>query len=625
MNRRGLLQRAGALPLLALLNPFRAALVRPAAVVPRVRPSDRAWPSPAQWGTLNRDVGGRLISVQSPFAACASAPNGAACRDAIQELHNPYFLGDQPGATQTSGWLDAWTSTPSTYAVAASDTADVAAAVNFAREHHLRLVIKGGGHSYQGTSNAADSLLIWTRAMNRIVLHDAFVAQGCAGVATPQPAVTVGAGALWMHVYEAVTTQAGRYVQGGGCATVGVAGLIHSGGFGSFSKNYGLAAAGLLEAEIVTADGAARIANACTNPDLFWGIKGGGGGSLGVITALTLKTHDLPSDFGVAFMTIRAASDTAFRRLIGEFIRVYRDRLFNPHWGESVALRANNTLAISMVSQGLSAPQSQDAWRPFLDWVAASPQEFTLASAPVIASIPAQHWWDADYLRAHAPGAVKTDDRPGVPNRNVWWAGDQGQVGWFLHGFDSAWLPASLLDPPQRERLADALFAATRYWSVELHFNKGLAGAPPEAVAAARDAATNPAVLTAFAIAIIAGAGPPAFPDLPGRAPDLAAGRRDALAIREAMGQLREVVPDTGSYVSESNFFARDWQRAFWGANYPRLQAVKATYDPAGLFFVHHGVGSEHWSADGFTPVAGRSSRPTIRGSRTVDQLHGDG
>ena len=114
MNRRGLLQRAGALPLLALLNPFRAALVRPAAVVPRVRPSDRAWPSPAQWGTLNRDVGGRLISVQSPFAACASAPNGAACRDAIQELHNPYFLGDQPGATQTSGWLDAWTSTPST-------------------------------------------------------------------------------------------------------------------------------------------------------------------------------------------------------------------------------------------------------------------------------------------------------------------------------------------------------------------------------------------------------------------------------------------------------------------------------------------------------------------------------
>src|SRR5207247_1270886 len=124
-----------------------------------------------------------------------------------------------------------------------SSTADVVAAVNFARENNLRLVVKGGGHSYQGTSNAADSLLIWTRAMNHIVLHDAFVGHGCSGAAAPQPAVAVEAGAMWVHAYDAVTTKAGRYVQGGGCTTVGVAGLIQSGGFGSFSKNYGIAAA----------------------------------------------------------------------------------------------------------------------------------------------------------------------------------------------------------------------------------------------------------------------------------------------------------------------------------------------------------------------------------------------
>ena len=56
-----------------------------------------------------------------------------------------------------------------------------------------------------------------------------------------------------------------------------------------------------------------------------------------------------------------------------------------------------------------------------------------------------------------------------------------------------------------------------------------------------------------------------------------------------------------GAYVSESNYFEADWQRAFWGANYPRLRAVKDKYDPGGLFFVHHGVGSEDWSADGFS------------------------
>ena len=85
--------------------------------------------------------------------------------------------------------------------------------------------------------------------------------------------MSLGAGVVWLHAYAAVA-KAGRYVQGGGCTTVGVAGLIQSGGFGTFSKRYGLAAAGLIEAEVVTADGTVRIANACTNPDLFWALEG---------------------------------------------------------------------------------------------------------------------------------------------------------------------------------------------------------------------------------------------------------------------------------------------------------------------------------------------------------------
>jgi FAD/FMN-containing dehydrogenase len=104
-------------------------------------------------------------------------------------------------------------------------------------------------------------------------------------------AVTVGAGAIWMHVYNEVTTRGGRYVQGGGCLTIGVAGFVQVGGFGSFSKNYGTAV-NLPEAEIVTADGAVRIANACTNADLFWALKGGGGGSFGVVTRITFRTHE---------------------------------------------------------------------------------------------------------------------------------------------------------------------------------------------------------------------------------------------------------------------------------------------------------------------------------------------
>jgi hypothetical protein len=138
---------------------------------------------------------------------------------------------------------------------------------------------KGGGHSYLGASNAPDSLLIWTRLLDQLTSHDAFTPEGCEADLAPQPAVTVGAGAIWMHTYNEVTTKGGRYVQGGGCGTVGVAGLVQGGGFGTYSKQFGIAGASLLEAEIVTADGVLRIANACREPDLFWALIGGGGGT----------------------------------------------------------------------------------------------------------------------------------------------------------------------------------------------------------------------------------------------------------------------------------------------------------------------------------------------------------
>ena len=596
---------AGSATLLPLLGSHVPA---PAVATPvrRVRPSDPAWPEPTLWEQLNQQVGGQLIKVPPLLEACASAQGSERCQEALRNLRNPYFIGEQPSGTQTSGWVDGWQSAQSAYAVAAKKTADVVAAVNFARTHNLRLVVKGGGHSYQGTSNAPDSLLVWTRPMDAITLHDAFLGKGCAGRQVPAPAVSVEAGARWMPVYNAVTTRAGRYVQGGGCATVGVAGLIQSGGFGSFSKHYGMVAASLLEAEVVTADGAVRIANACTNTDLFWALKGGGGGSLGVVTRLTLRTHEIPEFFGGVLGVIKASSDDAFRRLIARFTSFYAEALFNPRWGESVAFRPDNALVMTMVFHGLSQEQAEAVWKPFLDWVAASPQDFTMPLPDRILAMPARHWWDPAYLRKYLPETIIPDGRPGAPEDHVWWAGNAGEAGFFLHGYESAWLPATLLMKEQQARFNDALFEGTRHWRVSLHFNKGLAGAPASAVAAARNTAMNPAALNAFALTIIAGGGPPAYPGMPGPGPDMGKARRDAAAIANAIGVLRKLVPGAGSYVSEAGFFDPDWRRGYWGPNYKRLAAVKKKYDAEGLFFVHHGVGSEEWSADGFTRLAAR-------------------
>jgi FAD/FMN-containing dehydrogenase len=601
MKRRNLLDMVAALP---LLSGSFAALAKDAAAVAtrrksRVRPSDPQWPSAASWAKLKEDVGGRLIEPAALFGSCLTDSNGAACLDAHKNMCNPFWIGDQPAGTQVSGWLDAWTPVPSAYAVRVRSAADVAAGVNFARQHSLRLVVKGAGHSYLGTSNAPDSLLIWTRAMNDVWLHDAFVGQGCEGHIAPVPAVSAGAGAVWMDLYNAVTMHGGRYVQGGGCTDVGVAGLVQSGGFGSFSKGFGTAAAGLLEAEIVTSDGQVRVVNACKDPDLFWAIKGGGGGTFGVVTRLTLRTHDLPEFFGSASGKVQAQSDTAYKRLIAQFLSFYREKLFNAHWGEQVSLRPDNTLEISMVCEGLDSAQASEAWQPFVDWVSASPEDFTLIR-PLGSHVGnARSWWEVE-----ANPSMIRDMREGAPKDHGWWQGDQEQVGMFLHGFESMWLPAALLREDQQMDFVAALFSASRHKRVQLHINKGLAGALPETLAAVRQTATNPAVAMAFALAIIADGEAPAYPGLPRKTLDLAAARADARAIDLAATELRKVAPNSGSYVSESNYFIRSWKAEYWGENYRRLRAIKAKYDPDGLFFVHHGVGSEDWSADGFTRVA---------------------
>jgi FAD/FMN-containing dehydrogenase len=602
MNRRQFLTGSALVPMLGPISLFATPALAAEPPLQRLRPSDPRWPSLDTWETLNRAVGGRLTKVETPLSACAELADAQACAALLQELKNPYFIRDQVGLTQTLGWVDGWTFKPSAYAVAARHTSDVVAAVNFARDNNLRLVVKGGGHSYLGTSNAPDSLMIWTRFMDDITLRDNFVAQGCQDA--PQPAVTVGAGAIWMHTYNAVTTKGGRYIQGGGCGTVGVAGLVQGGGFGSFSKNYGTAAASLLEAEIVTVDGKLRIANASSNADLFWALKGGGGGTFGVVTRQTLRTHPLPEYFGGVFATVQASNDAAFRRLIGRFVQFYADQLHNAHWGEIVNLRRHDTFEISMTFQGIKQQDAEAVWQPLFDSLRSQPSDYSFPHQPQIIAVPARHLWDPDFFRTKVRQAILSDDRPGASPDNVFWSGNLAEAGHVLYGFQSVWLPASLLEASRQEALADTLFAAAKLHPIELHFQKGLSGASDEVIAATRDTATNPDVLDAFVLASIAGEGQPAYPGLAGHEPDVINARKEAAQIDSAMRTLKTLAPDAGSYVAESNYFEPHWQASYWGANYPRLSELKQKYDPDCVFFVRHGVGSEGWSDDGFAKLA---------------------
>ncbi|MDQ3743043.1 MAG: FAD-linked oxidoreductase, partial [Acidobacteriota bacterium] len=139
MNRRTFLNRSG-LSLLLTLWPqhlFARHIFR------RRRPTDADWPSTAAWKRLNSEVDGNLIPVEFPLAACVKDVGSGACKELLSNIKNPYYIGDQPGLTQTLGWVDAWFTKPSVYAVAAKNAHQVAAAVSFARENNLRLVLKG--------------------------------------------------------------------------------------------------------------------------------------------------------------------------------------------------------------------------------------------------------------------------------------------------------------------------------------------------------------------------------------------------------------------------------------------------------------------------------------------------
>jgi FAD/FMN-containing dehydrogenase len=366
---------------------------------------------------------------------------------------------------------------------------------------------------------------------------------------------------------------------------------VLGGGFGSFSKGFGTAAANLLEAEVVTADGAVRIANPVRNPDLFWALKGGGGGTFGVVTRMTLRTHALPAYFGAVLARITAASDAAYVTLAEQVLSFYRESLLNPHWGDLIRFGPGRQIAFLMTFQGLTKAQAERTWAPLFHWIEARPADYTLADRQVL-EVPARDFWNADVI-GEVPDLIVPADLPGVPEHYFYWAVDAGQVGQVLHGYQSTWLSQQLLDQERRPALIDALTRASQIRPVTLHCNKGLAGAPANVLDWTRDTSMNPAVLDSFALAIASANEPPAYPGIAGHEPNVEQGRRDARVVASAMAPLKALAERPATYLSETDYFQHDWQASFWGDHYARLTQVKDRYDPGGLFSVHHGVGTE--------------------------------
>ncbi|ONI70776.1 FAD-linked oxidoreductase [Actinosynnema sp. ALI-1.44] len=153
---------------------------------------------------------------------------------------------------------------------------DVQACVEFAAATGAPIAARSGGHSYAGYSTRDGSLVVDLRDLSTVDVNR----DGTA---------TIGAGARLIDVYSALA-RSGRALPGGTCPSVGIAGLTLGGGIGVTARKYGLTCDRLGSARIVTADGVLRTVSATNEPDLFWALRGGGGGNFGIVTSFTFRT-----------------------------------------------------------------------------------------------------------------------------------------------------------------------------------------------------------------------------------------------------------------------------------------------------------------------------------------------
>ena len=465
-------------------------------------------PTPAQWAALRESLSGALV-----LPTQASYAQSKLVYDLRFEVAEPAAIA---------------------YAASADD---VQRLVDFARMHALAPIPRCGGHSYAGYSTGS-GLVIDVGAMNAV---------GVAG-----STATVGAGTRLVDLYSALAG-AGVLVPGGSCPTVGIAGLALGGGVGVLGRRYGLTADVLESLQIVTADARLLHADAVTEPDLYWGSRGGGGRNFGIATTLRFNTAPIPP---LALFTLEypwaAASD-----LLGswaQWIAGAPDEL----WSNCLLLSAGSSGLIARAT-GVYAGEVG----PLSSLVAAL--RSAVAAEPSTDFIGADTYLNAMLAQAGCAEITLAQCHLSAP-------GSPGTLPRAAFAAKSAYFSA----PPSPRALAAITAAVASFQSELPGLGGGLAfdayGGAINAVASDATAFVHRDSLCQLQLSGSWG---------PGASSETTSAVADWLAETAAA-----LAPYTNgeSYQNYIDPTLADWQQAYYGSNLPRLEAVKRAYDPDNVF-----------------------------------------
>ncbi|KAI3547335.1 FAD binding domain-containing protein [Colletotrichum abscissum] len=545
------------------------ATITTAAATPKQQchclPGDSCWPSVSAWNLLNATVGGRLVATKPIGSPCHDPTYDAAACAALQSswtnplTHIPSsssvmqsYFANQSCDPFTDRAVPCTLGNYVSYAVDVRCTADVSLALTFAKLNNLRVVVRNTGHDFLGRSTGAGALAIWTNHLKTIdfsTWSDKYYTG---------PAVNVGAGVLGYEILEAAHAK-GLAVVSGECATVGLAGgFTQGGGHSALSTQFGLGADQTLAFQVVTADGKTVVASATQNTDLYWALSGGGGGTFGVVTGLTVRAYPAQTVGGAAFQLLAATTTPEkFNAAVSKF----------------------HELLPAMTDQGAFAVFLHNAQflvlRPLTVWNSTAAYVRDVVLAPFTKAL--QEELGITLAVAYSELSYRDHyDRYMGPL-------PQGNLEVTRYQFGGRLIPREAIENNNAEyqKVVQNLTANGVLLAGSVgHYNKP-AGAPENSV----HPAWRKAVMQLQLITNWDNAAPWA---------DMEASQKRM--TEEFMPWITAVTPGSASYMNEADFRQPDWQNAFFGTNYAKLLTIKKKYDPESLFYVLKGVGSEAWT-----------------------------